>query len=148
MVNSTRMFTYTNFIFLVVILDLNRMRYNEMLIGITALIGIILYIVLFYLAREPRSNLEINPFSAVIFFTSIPFIVFMIVHLCKQCDLLSKGLTTKQDKSVEDFKKDNQSSWKNVFLRQDVNCSQQLSNLIEFLRKEVPESLVFKELNK
>jgi hypothetical protein len=124
------------------------MRYNEILIGITALIAIILYIVLFYLASEPRSNLEINPFSAVIFLTSIPFIVFMIVHLCKQCDLLSKGLTTKQNKSVEDFKKDNPSGGKSVYIRQDVTCSQQIYNLYEFLKKEIPESLVFKELER
>ena len=119
-----------------------------MMIGCTASIALILYVVVFYLARESNSSLEINPISAVIFVTSIPFIIFMIVHFCKQCDLLSKGLTTKQNKSVEDFKKENPLREKSLYIRQDLTITQQIINLIEFLKKDVPESLVFKELQK
>ena len=44
----------------------------------------ILYIIIFYLAKDPKLGIEINPISSVIFLSAIPFLLFMISHLYNQ----------------------------------------------------------------
>lgn len=101
----------------------------------------ILYIIIFYLAKDPKLGIEINPISSVIFLSAIPFLLFMISHLYNQLNMITKGLTTKQIKSIEDY----QAQSKSIYLT-EVNCHQRMSCLIEFFKRDIPTSLVFKEL--
>jgi len=130
---------------------------NEYFYFPPATIGLIIFVVIFYIARDPSYNqFENNPFSIVLAFGTMPLFLFASGNFCGQCYLISKGQTTKQAKSIQDFKKGaegdkkveiaNQQYRDNALYKYETNtCSQKIHNICDFLNREYYKSLIFNE---
>ena len=94
-------------------------------------------------------GINYNPYILPVFIVSILLGVFDSIHLCKQAHNISRGITLKQDKSINDKITDlskNNSNLKisNNYLR-NLSFIEKIKNIISFLLTKMDKSLIIPE---
>ena len=111
--------------------------------------AIFLYIWYKYFPKNEQTPSYYNPYILPVFIVSILLGVFDSIHLCKQTHNISRGITLKQDKSINDKITDlskNNSNLKisNNYLR-NLSFIEKIKNIISFLLTKMDKSLIIPE---
>ncbi len=93
--------------------------------------GILTYI--FYDNLDKSIPIHVNPFSIPLLCGVIPLGIFVGLFFVKQTKLVSRGLTTKQQVSI-DRNGNNYNT--------NLTKGEGLENIIKFLLKPIPDSLI------
>jgi hypothetical protein len=98
------------------------------------IIGFTIIIYSFYENLDKDIPFYINPFSIIVLCGTIPLSLFVGVFFLKQLILVSKGINTKQQKSIKE------SNCHHNY--EKLPLSQRIINIYKFLRRSQSESLI------
>ena len=115
------------------------------LIGYT----IFLYIWYKYIPKNEKTPSYYNPYILLVFIASIFLGVLDSTHLFKQTDHISRGITIKQDKSINDkiadlSQSNSNQKISNNYIRR-LSFSEKIKNIISFLSTKMDKSLIIPE---
>ena len=118
---------------------------------IPGLIGYALFLYIWkkYFPKNEQTPSYYNPYTIFVFIASILLGVLDSTHLCKQIDHISRGITIKQNKSINDTIADlskNNSAQKisNNYIRR-LSFIEKIKNIISFLSTKMDKSLIIPE---
>ena len=109
-------------------------------------LGILLFIILFYLYKPDDYEFFRNPISLVVCISSVQFGIFVIITFIKQTRNIGTGFTIKQNHSIQKEIIDNTLKNKNIEFDKNITSQktkkEQFKNIIKFLTKKIDKSLI------
>lgn len=120
-------------------------------------LGLIVFIIVFYMNKDAKYGLEVNPFSVVFIIVSMPLLITISAFLTRQTGLVFNGINTKQYASILEFRSNLNFTLENVNKdyrkivypeKYSMGFKEKLNNMWNLITKKREKSLVFIEFEK